>query len=248
MFPVIHLGRLAIQASGLMIILGLYLGITLAEHRLPKKGITVNQFYTIIFIALGVGVLGARLLFIFQNLRQFLASPVNIVSLDPNLLDPFGGVALAGIAVLIYGYRTKLQFWNTLDAFTPVLAVLTIFIGVSHLASGRAYGSPTNLPWGLNLWGDKRHPSQVYEILAGLIILIALWHRFGSQTNPGVTFLLFVTSTAGAHLLLEAWRGDEMLLVAGIRLTQWFAWLLMSICLFILDGKMVSHKPAETDQ
>ena len=248
MFPVIHLGRLAIQASGLMIILGLYLGITLAEHRLPQKGIKVNQFYTIIFLGLGLGVLGGRLLFILQNFRQFLASPVNIVSLDPNLLDPFGGVALAGIAVLVYGYRTKLQFWTTLDAFTPVLAVLTIFFGLAHLASGMAYGAPTNLPWGLNLWGDNRHPSQVYEILAGIIIFIALWHRFGSQTNPGVTFLLFVTITAGARLLLEAWRGDEMLLVAGIRLTQWFAWLLMSISLLILDGKMVSHKPSENDQ
>ena len=242
MFPVIQLGNLAIQTPGLMIILGLYLGISLAEYRLPRNVLTLNQFYSIIFLGFGVGIIGARLFFIFQNLPQFLSSPLNVFSLDVSLLDPFAGLALAGISVFIYGYRNKLHFWKTLDVFTPAMAILAIFLGLSHLASGKAFGTPTSLHWGIFLWGEKRHPSQVYEIVAALIILLIFWRRFGRQAAPGTSFLLFITSTAGARLLLEAWRGDNMVLIGGIRLSQLIAWVVMALGLFLLDRRMVALK------
>ena len=241
MFPVLQLGRLALQVPGLMIILGVFLGISLAEHRLPQDGLTEKQFYTILYLGLGMGLLGARLFFVLNNLNIFTSSPRNIISLDTSLLDPFAGMALAGFSILIYGYRKKLSFWQTMDVFTPALAVFTIFLGLSHMASGDAFGSPTSLPWGIDLWGEKRHPSQVYEIIASSIILLLLWSKLGRQYTPGTTFLYFATLTAGAHLFLEAWRGDTVSMVAGIRMTQLIAWLSMSIGLFMIDRWIVTR-------
>ena len=238
MFPVIQVGKLAIQTPGLLIILGLYLGISLAEHFLPKEKISVNQFYAIIFIGFGVGIIGARFFFIIQNIKLFSSSPLNVFSLDGDLLDPFAGVILAGISILVYGYRNKLQFWSTLDLFTPVMAVFAIFLGLSHLASGKAYGVPTSLPWGIDLWGENRHPSQLYETIAALLIFLVLWRRYGRQGVPGIAFLLFISSTARVHLFLDAWRGDGMILVVGIRLQQLLAWLVMTMGLFFLDRQM----------
>jgi phosphatidylglycerol:prolipoprotein diacylglycerol transferase len=128
-----------------------------------------------------------------------------------------------------------------LDVFTPALAIFSIFLGLSHLASGKAFGIPTSLPWGINLWGEKRHPSQVYEIFAALIILLIFWWRFGKQTIPGALFLLIITATAGVRLFLETWRGDNMALIGGIRLSQLIAWFVMALGLILLDRRLSNN-------
>lgn len=145
MLPSLQISPLALRTSGLLLLLGVYLGLSLTERRLPKGGLTPNQLYNLTFLAAIAGVLGARLLFVVQNFALFQDSPLNIFSLDTILLDPFGGVAAALIALLIYGQRKKLAFWSTLDAFTPTLAVFSVSLGLSHASSGAAFGTPTAL-------------------------------------------------------------------------------------------------------
>jgi prolipoprotein diacylglyceryltransferase len=235
MLPILQIGPLALRTSGLLLLLGAYLGLSLAERRLPKGGPTSDQLYNLVLLSLAVGAAAARLAFAIQNFHIFRDAPLNIFSLDAGLLDPFAGFAAALIAALAYGQRKKLAFWPTLDAFAPMLAVLAVFAGLAHIASGAAFGAPTSLPWGIELWGAKRHPSQFYETAAAAAILAWLWRRFGKDPLPGRLFLLFVTASAGARLLLEAWRGDSALLPGGLRLAQVAAWGAMAAGLWLLN-------------
>jgi prolipoprotein diacylglyceryltransferase len=105
----------------------------------------------------------------------------------------------------------SLPLWSTLDALTPFFAVFALGLGLAHLASGSAFGKETTLPWGIELWGAVRHPSQVYEILASLLILGLLWFQ-RADARPGLHFLTFAALTSGcASLFLEAFRGDSTL-------------------------------------
>lgn len=237
MLPILQIGPLALRTSGLLLLLGAYLGLSLAERRLPKGGPTSDQLYNLVFLTLVSGVVVARLSFAAQNFSSFRESPLNLFSLEASLLDPFAGVAAALVAALVYGQRKKLSFWSALDAFAPALAVFAVFTGLAHLASGTAFGAPTPLPWGIELWGAKRHPSQVYETLAALVILGFMWPRFKQQTAPGRIFLLFVIYSAGARLLLEAWRGDSGLLAGSIRTAQVIAWAVMALGFWLLEKK-----------
>jgi prolipoprotein diacylglyceryltransferase len=109
--------------------------------------------------------------------------------------------------------------------------LLAIGLSLSHLASGTAFGRPTNLPWGIDLWNATRHPTQIYELLAALVIFGLLWFR---KTNglAGSDLLLFAALTAGAHLFLEAFRGDSILIFDGLRLAQVVAWMVLAVSLF----------------
>jgi len=129
-----------------------------------------------------------------------------------------------------------------LDALTPLLAVMFVAVSVSHLASGNAFGSPTELPWGINLWGEKRHPSQVYEILASSLLLAVLWpsRKIIYQWPPGIYFLAFAASSAGVYLFLQAFRGDSPLLANGLRIPQVTAWIILIVCL-IAAGRLLKH-------
>ena len=234
MLPVLNIGPLAIQVPGLVILLGLWLGLSLAERQAPHFGVKANQLYNLVFIALVAGLIGARLAYVLRYPQAFSGNLLSILSLNPGLLDLWGGIATGLVVALLYGQRKNMQFWPTLDALTPTLAVMAIAASLSQLASGAAFGAPTSLPWGIELWGARRHPSQLYEALAGASILMILWPgRFKPQENaPGRYFLLFIALSAGARLFLEAFRGDSVLLPGGLRLAQVLAWIVLAASLW----------------
>jgi phosphatidylglycerol:prolipoprotein diacylglycerol transferase len=133
---------------------------------------------------------------------------------------------------LIYGNRQNLPFWGALDALTPIFAVLSIGLSLAHLAAGTAFGSPTDLPWGMELWNATRHPTQIYELIAAVIVFSLLWFR-KSDSPAGVLFLNFTAWTAGTHLFLEAFRGDSTSVFGGLRLAQITAWIVLALVLII---------------
>jgi prolipoprotein diacylglyceryl transferase len=239
MLPTIQIGPVSVQTPGIVLIISLWLGLSLAERLAPKRQISPNTLYNLVFIALIAGIIGARLVYVARYLSAFASNPISLISLNPGLLDPWGGFGLGFVAALIYAQRTSLALWPTLDALTPVFALLSVGSGLAHLASGDAFGAPTNLPWAIELWGANRHPSQVYETLAAIAIGLIVWPegRLMRGKSAGTICLSFLGFCAGARLFLEAFRGDSRLVANTIRLPQILAWLVLVVALWFL-GKV----------
>ena len=253
MLPILQIGPLAIQTPGLVILIGVWAGLTLAERFAGNHKINPDKIYNLTLAGLIAGVLGARLVYAARYSAAFSADPTSLFSLNPGLLDPLGGIAAGMIAALIYGQRTHLPFWRTGDALTPALAVASIALGLSQLAAGSAFGAQTEVPWGIELWGAKRHPTQIYNTLSAGLILIALWpgRRYLARLSetPGTIFLTFTALSACARLVIEGFRGDSAILPNGIRVAQIAAWLVLAACLWALarPGRAPSEPfPART--
>jgi prolipoprotein diacylglyceryltransferase len=244
MLPILHLGPLAIQTPGLALIFGLWVGLALVERQAARHGSDPARLYNLAFIGLAAGIIGARLAYLGQHLSAFTADPLSIVSLNPGLLDLWGGIGAGIVAAALYGSRQKMPLWPTLDALTPLFGVFAIALGLAHLASGQAYGIVTNLPWAIELWGARRHPWQVYEILAATIILWLTWPRkpqpvAGDQLlQAGIRFWAFAALSAGMRLFLEAWRADSEVLLNGLRTDQLAAWVVLAISLWGLGARL----------
>lgn len=241
MLPVIQVGPLALQVPGLILLVGLWLGLSLAERNTHRYGIQPESLNNLYLIVLLSGILGARLAYVLQYPAAFAASPLSVFSLNPGLLDPWGGFAVGLISGLIYAQRKNLPFWPLADALTPAFGIMAVAFGLANLASGDAFGAPSNLPWSIDLWGERRHPVQIYASLGALIILIAvlLDPGFLKRSPSGTTFLTFLALTAGLRLFLEAFRGNSQLLPGGLRSAQVIAWLVLAISLLAL-GKRFS--------
>ena len=218
----------------ILVVAAIWIGLWLAEKRSAKHGISANDLNNIVFFPLIGYILGGRILFAVENLSAFIQNPQSLISLNLDLFDPIGGAAIAIIVALIYGQRKKMPLWSTLDALTPLFAIFAVSLGLAHLASGSAFGKETSLPWGMQLWGATRHPSQVYEILASLLILGLLWFQ-KTDSRPGIHFLIFAALTSGTHLFLEAFRGDSTLIFGGLRMAQIVAWVVLALSLYLLD-------------
>jgi phosphatidylglycerol---prolipoprotein diacylglyceryl transferase len=215
----------------ILLLAALWIGLALAEKRAARHGISRDALNNIIYYALFGYILGGRLLYALSNYPAFLQSPLSIFSLNLDLFDPIGGLVIALLVGVVYGSRQKLPLWATLDALTPFFATIAIGLSLSHLAAGTAFGSPTDLPWGIELWNARRHPTQIYELVAALFIFALLWFR-NPDSPAGSSFLLFTALTAGTRLFLEAFRGDSTLIFGGLRLAQVIAWSVLALVLF----------------
>lgn len=227
----------------ILLLAALWIGLALAEKRANRHNISKDALNNIVYYSLFGYVLGGRLLYALENYSVFLQSPGSLLSLNIDLFDPFAALIAALIVGFVYGSRQKLLFWPTLDALTPLFATIAIGLSLSHLAAGTAFGKPTDLPWAIELWNATRHPTQVYELIASLLIFGSIW--FGKvDSRPGTLFLTFTALTAASRLFLEAFRGDSMLIIGGLRLAQVIAWIVLAVALLASE----SLRKAEQDQ
>jgi phosphatidylglycerol:prolipoprotein diacylglycerol transferase len=236
MLPVLQVGPVAIPLPGLLLLLGVWVGLSLAERYAVRQGLQPEAIYNLAFLALVVGVLAARLGFVVRFWPAFQDSPLDIFSLNPGLFDGWSGVVGGVLAALIFGQRKGLPFWKTLDALSPSLAVMTIFKSLADLSSGAAFGAVADLPWSINLWGAERHPSQVYAGLAASLVLVFTWpgRTEAPFDRPGRRFLIFTSLSSVYTLFLEAFRGDSLVTGNGLRQVQVWAWVILALSLVLL--------------
>lgn len=217
------------------ILAALWIGLALAEKRAERHGISSDALSRVMHYSLLGYILSGRLTFALSKLPAFVESPLSLFSLNHDLFDPWAALVMAVLIGIIYGSKQKLPFWSTLDALTPLFAVLAIGLSLSHLAAGTAFGSPTNVPWGIELWNAMRHPTQMYDLIAATVILGFVWFRKDAPP-AGSSFLLFAALTAGVRLFVEAFRGDSILILGGLRLAQLVAWVVLAAALCVTEA------------
>ncbi|MBE0698218.1 MAG: prolipoprotein diacylglyceryl transferase [Anaerolineaceae bacterium] len=244
MLPVINIGPLALPAPQLILLIGFWLGLEISEKQASHFKIDAAKIYNLVLIAMLAGLVGARLAYAIQSPAAFRESPLNLLALRPEMLDGTGGWLAALAAGLIYMRVKKLALWPAFDAVSGLLVVLGVSVGLAHLASGDAFGAPTQLPWAIRLWGAQRHPSQVYETLAALLVGIATWpgrriSRASIQPGrEGLRFWAFIALSAAARIFLEAFRGDSILLADSLRIAQLVAWVALGFSLWQIGRRI----------
>jgi prolipoprotein diacylglyceryltransferase len=235
-FPFIRLGPFLLQLPGLALLVGIWIGSSLAEKEAARLKLNVAAVYNLIFFGLIAGVVGARLAYAARYLSAYLANPLGLLALTPATLSPNAGLVV-GLAVAgLYGRRHKLPLRPTLDALAPGLAAFTVTLGIAHIMSGDAFGAPAQLPWSIYLWDDYRHPSQIYETIAALVVFAVAWKRPLGQPGDGINFLLVVALSAAARVWLEAFRGDSVIWPGGFRAAQVVGVVVLAAALWLMKA------------
>lgn len=220
MLPILQIGPLAIQLPGLFLLAGVWVGVSRMDREARRLKLDAEALSNLVLVGLVAGVLGARLAYALRYLDVYLADPLSLLSLNPTTLAAPEGVLIGLLVAAGYAGRRGLPLWPTLDALTPGLAIFSIAVGFSHLASGDAFGAASDLPWAIELWGAQRHPSQVYEVLLGGLILFAVLELRGRLQAGGAVFLSWLGLTATGRLFLEAFRGDSLIVLESFRSAQ----------------------------
>ena len=246
MFPYLSIGPLSLPTPELCLILGFLLGTYLLDHESKISNLDRKLMDNLIWILLLAGLIGARLSYFTRNISAFKANYKAIISFNPALLDPAGGLLIAITAGYIFLSRKKISYWKILDGLTFLISPILISLNLGKFASGKNYGLPTIMPWGINLWGDFRHPVQLYLLVTGIITLIIALMIYRRKFHlPGFTFLVFSALTSGAYLFFNRFMETASYLPGGYGTFQIVFWTLLGLCLGVMIYLNINTWPQE---
>lgn len=168
-----------------------------------------NTFFYLIFIA---GFVGGKLFY-------YLEKPIYFIKNPHLLLDNFsGGFVFYGsfitIIPIVISYLKKHKI-----AVLPMLDILAITTLIVHsigrigcFNAGCCYGAPTNNSFGIIFPTSNNiavHPTQLYEAVTLISLLLILLTIKKRQQFNGQIFLLYVSFYAISRAVLELFRGDN---------------------------------------
>ena len=165
----------------------------------------------------------------------------------------FWGALLGFMVALLYRlHKSEENTWKWLDALSVPLIVGMGIGSIGAFLGGYSYGRPTDLLWGVRYevfnvkYTVPIHPTQIYCLL---LLIGVLWskrflnkktHFFHSEGNAT---LYYMTVVSLGLFILEFFRGDDTLLIQGVRLPMIFFALFFLISSYFLYKHYKNPKP-----
>ncbi|WP_396027214.1 prolipoprotein diacylglyceryl transferase [Actinomyces sp. 2119] len=234
-----HLGPLPLRAYALCILVGVVIAVWWGDRRYRARGGPGEVVLDVAVLAVPAGVLGARLYHVVSSPQAYFG-PGGDLRLIPQVwqggLGIWGGVAAGAAAAAWMVRRRGLRLAPFADALAPALLVAQAVGRLGNWFNQELFGSPTTLPWGLEIddahlppgypSGTLFHPTFLYEALwnlAGAVLLVWLGHRLaarGTAAGGRLMWAYLMVYTSG-RVWIEMLRIDEAQTVLGLRLNVW---------------------------
>lgn len=163
MRPVLfQIGPLTVYSFGLMMGIAFIAGNYFLNKEIVRKKLDTKIATEITLISIVAGIVGSKLLYLFENWSSFVKDPIG-QAFTAGGLTFYGGLILTIIVINIYLKYQKIPFLVIADAVAPALA-LAYGIGRigCHLAGDGDYGIPTSLPWGVSYEHGTVPPSIMF--------------------------------------------------------------------------------------
>ena len=237
------------------------LGLWLAVKRARAAGVDGNRIMDLLIWVIIAALVGAKaLLFIVDFNTSRAAGRSSRRCLRSG--GVFYGGLIAAIVVCIWQLRKhRLPLWQSGDLFAPGIALGYMVGRLGCLMAGCCYGKPTDVAWAVTFTDPAAnfnvgtplnvalHPTQLYESVAGLVILVALLLL---EKRPGHfagrTFWSFALLYGVLRFIIEFFRGDDRGLVFGLLSTsQFISVVLVPVSLFMLWYLSRPARPAAAD-
>jgi phosphatidylglycerol---prolipoprotein diacylglyceryl transferase len=235
----IEIGPLTLYTFGAMMAVAFLVGGFVVAVGLERKGYDPEHAWSILFWAAVGGIVGSRLLVIFDDFGAFLDRPIEYLISGSGFIW-YGGLVGGAVTVTIYVLRKGIRWLAAVDAVAPGLALGHAIGRIGCQVSGDGdWGTATSLPWamaypeaviGWSAWvqanglpADVRvHPAPVYETIAYSVIFLVLWTIRDRNPREGTLFWTYLLLSSVARFAVETVR-VEPVVALGLTQAQWFA-------------------------
>ena len=241
MYPVLFkFGFITVYSYGALLAIGFLVSAFLIYRNAGRFNLSGEAMLDLAVIALIFGILGARIVFILQNLPHFVKYPLEILDLSKGGLVWYGGFFGGLAAGFVYARIKAISFLNVTDLFMPYIALGQAFGRIGCFLNGCCYGAEVSAgyPFGVTFPGEEimRHPTQLYSVLALIVIFIILRVcqeniRFAGEIVC-IYGILYTLKRFGIELL----RADNPRIYLGLTFSQAVSVIFFaaSVALFII--------------
>ncbi len=263
MYPILfEYGAIRIGSYGVTLAIAFLSAFLLINDQFRRNKCDVELAWDLHFFAIFGGMIGSRLLFIFENFRAFLADPMSMI-FSTTGFSVLGGYILA-LGLCIWRVRVSGEpFFRIADIYVPGMALGYAVGRLGCIVAGDGcYGLPCDLPWAMSFpkglistlsaenpslaatYGRlfpgqpvpvdiHVHPTPLYESLSTSLLLVILL-LVGWRIGSGRRFAFFLV-----------WFGVSRFLVEFIRLNPFDYFGLSSSqflsIFFVLAGMIIAY-------
>ena len=246
MHPILFkIGNFPIGSYWAFMALGFIMGGIIVYLETKNKNLNPHKAKILILITIISAFVGSRLGYVFLNFSSYQDNLIKILQFWKGGFSWQGGFLAAFLIVLLILRNDKEKIGKWLDA-----GILGILIGhsigrIGCFLNGCCYGITTNVPWAIkNLSlndGLLRHPTQLYESLAYLLIFFFfLAYSQKTKLKNGSLFFIGTTLHSLTRFIIEYLRFNTDFVYHGkiwyatLTYAQLAALIIIIISLFIL--------------
>ncbi|MCM8778325.1 MAG: prolipoprotein diacylglyceryl transferase [Candidatus Omnitrophica bacterium] len=233
MYPILfRIGPISIYSYGLMLVLAFVISTYLAKRKANEVGFSAEAIVNLSTYLLIGGVIGARILYVFLNIDEYKASPLQIFMLQRGGLSFYGGMLGGFLAGILFLKKYKFPFTETADFIIPYVSLGQAIGRVGCFLRGCCYGKETLFFIRIKFPDELvyRHPTELYASLLNLFIFIFLIQAYRRRSFSGEIFLFYLILYSAKRFLLDFLRGDLPPIYMGLTVFQ-----IVSIFVFLFS-------------
>jgi len=235
-----RIGPFLITWHGLFSVLGILAAARVAQILLKPEGISADRVYDLAVWMVIAGLIGARLLYFWENYQQFAGAWQRIVYINEGGISQWGGIFGGLVGGYLWCWRSKIDYRLVLDVAGPANALGFAIGRIGDIINGEHHATDSKLPWAVQYVNEKTlgepgrtvHPEVAYELIFNAIVFgiaILTYPVFKRRLPVGVTGLIWLSVYAIGRFMLSFLRKDS--LVFGLRQAQWASLAMVAVSL-----------------
>lgn len=231
-----NLGPIPLRAYALLIVLGIVVAIWLGNKRYVARGGRPGLITDIAIWAVPFGIVGGRIYHVVTDWQIYFGTDGRGFTAALRIWDGglgiWGAVTLGAVGAWIGAKRAGVALPPIGDAVAPGIALAQAIGRLGNYFNQELFGSPTTLPWGLEISPSNRpvgyesfetfHPTFLYESLWLIgVAIVVIWADKRFVMGHGRAFALYVLLYTLGRVWIEALRIDDANEILGLRLNVW---------------------------
>ena len=234
---------------GIIIAAGFLLAVIYAMRRAPSFGLTEDNILDMLFVAVPLAIVCARLYYCIFYWDLYRDNPIAILYVWEGGLAIYGGVIGAVIGVAIFCRVKKLPIGPLLDVGSLGLLIGQMIGRWGNFMNREAHGAVTDSFFKMGLADAAGNviyyqPTFLYESVWNLVGFVALHFYSKRRKFDGEVFLLYLAWYGLGRAWIEGLRTDSLYLFnTGIRVSQLLAALSCVAAIAVLVYVRVVRKP-----
>lgn len=186
------IGNLKISTYSFFVFLALVVGALWFYFSISRKGKTkgFNSYYIVLFALIG-GLIGSKILVIFEHFTLLIKNPSYIKDLLYTGKSIVGGLLGGFLGVKFIKKVKKMDDFKCGNEIAPAIALGMAIGRIGCFLTGCCYGIKTSLPIGVDFGdGVNRIPTQLIEMMFCLILFGYLLYKQKKNKDliPGILF------------------------------------------------------------
>jgi prolipoprotein diacylglyceryl transferase len=251
-----HVGPLRVTFYGIFIMTGVVIAWLVTRNRFVARGGDAVIAERIVIRVVIFGFLGARLAYVSTHLSRFEGEWWKVIAIWEGGLALYGGLTVGAIVIFIYTRKWGASLPDFLDSVAPAVPFAQALGRFGNYFNQELFGTPTDLPWGLEIAPEFRppqyadfetfHPTFLYEAVLNVILgFTIIWAGNRYPSLRGRLVGIYFIGYGAVRFIMELIRTDTTFRFIGLSRNGWVSIAVMLIGAIVLWWKRIKVEEKE---